>query len=127
MWLLDQFVDLSQNPYALNETIRYIYKILLPFLVLIVVSLLTPRDESTQVRRFFLRMRTKVRVNRREDEEALEAAYADPESTRAHLLFPRTNLEFFKWDKIDAIGFVLAFMMAFLVVGFLYLILTFGV
>ncbi len=60
-WLLDHVFDLSANPHALNETMRYAYKILLPFFVLIAVSLLTAPDESESVRRFFLRMRTKVR------------------------------------------------------------------
>jgi len=31
MFLLNCFVDLAANPHALNETIRYAYKILLPF------------------------------------------------------------------------------------------------
>ncbi len=126
MWLLDQVVDLSKNPYALNETIRYVYKIVLPFFILIVVSLLTRRDESAEVRRFFLRMRTQVRADREEDELALAAAYADPDSTERQLLFPQSNLEFFKWSRLDAVGFVIAFGAAFSVVGFLYLILTFG-
>jgi SSS family solute:Na+ symporter len=38
LWLLHQGFDLSGNPHALNETIRYTYKLLLPFLVLILVS-----------------------------------------------------------------------------------------
>src|SRR5690606_3895813 len=79
LWILDRVFDLSRNPYALNETIRYIFKILLPFAVIIVVSLMSRRDDSPEVTQFFLKMRTKVRADRREDERALEAAYAAPD------------------------------------------------
>jgi len=126
MWLLDHVFDLAANPYPLNETMRYAYKILLPFLVLIIVSRLTPRDDSEQVKRFFLKMRTLVRVNRAEDERALQAAYADPEGTRHKLLFPHSNIEFFKWNKVDTIGFLLAFAVVFAVIGLLWVVLTFG-
>ncbi len=125
-WLLDQVFDLSANPQALNETMRYAYKILLPFLVLIVVSLLTAPDESESVRRFFLRMRTKVRADRAEDERAVRAAYANPEATRTCLLLPHSLFEFFKWNREDVIGFSLCVLTAFAVLGLLYFLLHFG-
>jgi SSS family solute:Na+ symporter len=125
-WLLDQVFDLSANPHALNETMRYAYKILLPFLVLIVVSLLTAPDESESVHRFFLRMRTKVRGDRAEDERAVQAAYANPETTRACLLRPQSQLEFFKWNREDVVGFSLCVLAAFAVLSLLYCLLHFG-
>lgn len=126
MFLLGQFFDLTKNPNALNETIRYCYKILLPFFILIVVSLLTRPDNSEEVRNFFLRMRTKVRLSRKEDHRAVQTAYANPESTRDSLLFPDSQFEFFKWDKEDAVGFAIGCALAFAIVGFLYIILHFG-
>jgi hypothetical protein len=125
-WLLDHIIDLSANPHALNETLRYAYKILLPFLVLIVVSLLTARDESDSIGRFFVRMRTKVQTNRAEDDQAVLAAYAHPDRTRACLLLPRSQLEFFKWNQEDVIGFGLALFMAFIVLGLLNFLIHFG-
>jgi hypothetical protein len=125
-WLFDRAFDLSANPYALNETMRYLYKILMPFLVLVVVSLLTAPDESESVRRFFLRMRTKVRRDRAEDERAVLAAYADPESTTAELLLPGTQFELFKWSREDVIGFSLSVLAAFAVLGLLYFLLNLG-
>ncbi|MGH7953873.1 MAG: hypothetical protein ACREFE_18400, partial [Limisphaerales bacterium] len=123
MFLLGQFFNLTANSHALNETIRYACKILLPFLILIAVSLLTRPDDSEKIRRFFLRMRTKVRRARDEDERTVQAAYANPESTRATLLFPKSQFEFFKWDREDAIGFFGGCLLAFAVIGLLYLIL----
>jgi len=108
MYTLGHLVDLTANPFALNETIRYGYKLGLPFLVLILVSLLTQPDDGEEVQQFFLRMRTKVHPDRATDAAALTAAYADPESTRARLLFPASQFELLKWDREDAVGFVLA-------------------
>jgi solute:Na+ symporter, SSS family len=126
MWLLGQVWDLSRNPHALNETIRYAYKMLLPFFVLILVSKLTPRDDAESVRRFFLRMRTKVRADRVEDERALQHAYANPESTTSELLFPRSNLEFFTWSRQETIGFGFAWLATLGVIGCLWLIVSIG-
>jgi SSS family solute:Na+ symporter len=126
MFLLGQLTDLTANAPALNETIRYAYKILLPFLVLIVVSLCKTPDESSGVQRFFLRLRTKVSADRHQDELAVQAAYANPESTRVVLLFPNTTLELFKWDKEDILGFLAACLVALAIMAWLFLVLQFG-
>jgi len=126
MYVLGQLVDLTANPNALNETIRCGFRILVPFLVVIGVSLLTRRDDSEEVSRFFLRMRTKVLVDRARDSEAVQAAYSAPASTRGRLLLPNTELEFFKWDKEDAGGFFLGCIVAGAVIGLLYLVLSIG-
>lgn len=126
MWLLGQLMDLSANPPALNETIRYAYKILLPFLVLIIVSLCTGPDKSPALQRLFLRLRTKVLADRHLDDLAVQTAYAIPESTRRDLLFPNTALEFFKWDKEDVLGFLAACLVAAAIMAWLYLMLRFG-
>lgn len=126
MLVFDRLFDLSGNPHAVSETICYAYKILLPFLILILVSKFTPEENSTGTTRFFLRMHTRVRIDRTEDRAALETAYADLESTRFELLFPTSRCGFYKWDRTDIAGFILGFAAAFLVVGFLYFVLMFG-
>lgn len=139
MYVLDRVFDLRGNPYALNETIRYAYKISLPFFLLIVVSLLgrrskrdavtrdaAPSDEENTVARFFIRMRTPVRTERDEDERAVATSLAAPAATENTLLFPRTRLEFQKWNREDAFGAVANVLFAFAIVGLLMLIVSFG-
>jgi len=59
--LLDKMgVDLSKFPYALNESIRVLFRILIPFGVLIVVSLIARRDDRVLLDRFFVKMKTPV-------------------------------------------------------------------
>jgi Na+/proline symporter len=126
MFLLGQFFDLTKNPNAINETMRYSYKIVLPFLILIVVSLFTRPDPSTETQNFFTRMRVKVLPDKAEDARAVQAAYANPGRTRAVLLFPQSQWEFFKWDREDAMGFFAGCLFVLSIFGFLYFVINLG-
>lgn len=126
MFLANHFFDVTRNANAVNETMRYSYKILLPFLILIAVSLVTRPDDSLETRNFFIRMRVKVLRDKEADARAVQAAYANPESTRAALLFSGSPWEFFKWDKEDAVGFLAGCLLVVAIFGFLYFVLNFG-
>jgi SSS family solute:Na+ symporter len=126
LFILGQIFDLERNTYALNETIRYWVKILLPFILLIGVSLLFPREPEPEVKRFFLRMRTKVRADRTEDDAALARAYADPASTSSVLLFPHTRFEFQKLERTDIYGLAAGFAGVLLLLALFYGALSIG-
>ena len=119
--------DLTGNPYALNESIRMLIRLLFPFIILILVSLLTPgnRDEITE--RFFLKMRTRVRgMGPLVDRQDLEESFRNPERTRNVLLFPSTSLEVYKWNKQDISGFFIAVFVVFVVIATLFLFVNIG-
>jgi SSS family solute:Na+ symporter len=126
MLVVDQFVDLSQLPYALVETIRTLIKIIMPFSVIIVVSLLTRPDDKARLDRFYSKMRTPVVTNRHEDEQSLAQSYADPTRFQERLLLPNSNFEFFRWNRIDVIGFGLCMAAVLAIVGFLYVLIHLG-
>ena len=93
--LLDQMgLDLSQNSYALNETIRLIIRLVFPFLILIVVALLSARDDERILDSFYSNMRNRV-------VPAGSSGSVEPE----RLLFPGTDLEFYKWSGCQTIFF----------------------
>jgi solute:Na+ symporter, SSS family len=87
-------------------TTRYMVDFLIPVLVLVGVSLLTRPSDPARVARFYARMKTPVGPTLDEDAKAVEASYADPTRYDHLKLFPRSNWEFTKWDKRDAIGFI---------------------
>jgi SSS family solute:Na+ symporter len=126
MVLIDQFFDLSKNSHALNETIRTFLRIILPLIIMIIVSLSTRMDGSERLDRFYVKMRTPVCVNKEEDRSELEKSYANPARYRERLLFPNSNLELFKWNKIDIIGFGLAVLCVFGIIGLLHVLLHLG-
>ena len=126
MLIIDRFCDLSQNPHALNETIRTLIKVFLPLSILIIVSLLTKTDDPKRLDRFFVKMRTPVNVDRKIDRQELENSYANPQRFEENLLFPDSGLEFMKWKKIDTVGFLLAVLAVFGIIAVLQILLHIG-
>lgn len=125
--LLDKLgFNLAANPYALNETIRILIRLIFPFLVLIIVSLLTKPDDHQQLDRFFTKMRTRTLGDREQDEVQLEKAYANPATTKAMLLFPDTSLEIYRWNRQDTLGFALSVAMMFIVLAMFFGLVSLG-
>lgn len=115
--------NLQKNPYALNETIRMLIRLIFPFLILIIVSLITKPNNDKITNEFFLKMRTKVRgLGPDVDEKEVKESLANPEKTKELLLFPKTNLEIYKWDKLDTGGFLISIIIVFIVIGALFAI-----
>ncbi len=113
--------ELNKNPYALNETVRMLIRLIFPFVILIIVSLLTERNDDKITNDFFIKMRTKVRgLGPDVDKKDIEDSFADPEKTKRILLFPDTNLEIYKWDKQDLGGFLISIVIVFIVIGTLF-------
>jgi len=100
--------DLSKNPYSLNETIRVIIRTVTPFLVLILVALLTVPDDRKRLDRFFVKMKTPSLANAAEDAKELARSFENPQRFDHKKLFPGSNWEFYKWNRVDALGFLAA-------------------
>lgn len=96
--------DLSKNPYALNETLRLIIRGAWPFLILIIVSLLTKPCEKDRLDRFFVKMKTPVVRGPEEDERQLALSYENPQRFDYKKLFPNSNWEFEKLDRVTIKG-----------------------
>lgn len=111
LWILDQLgMDLENNPYALNETLRILFRTLLPFVIFIVVALLTRPDPEPVLNRFYAKMRTRVLVNRDEDAAAVQRSLDDPHYLDHQLVFPHSQFEIYKWNREDWTGFILSVM-----------------
>ncbi len=87
-------------------TTRYLVDFLLPVIILVAVSLLTRPTEPARLARFYVRMKTPVAATLEEDALAVEASYANPTRYDHLKLWPKSNWEFTKWDKVDAVGFI---------------------
>jgi len=87
-------------------TTRYMVDALIPILLLVGVSLLTRPSDPGRVLRFYARLKTPVGPTAEADAVAVEASYANPTRFDHLKLFPRSDWEFTKWDKRDAIGFI---------------------
>lgn len=98
-------VDVAGFNSAQLLTTRYLVDALIPISLIFGVSLLTRRTEPDRVARFYARMKTPVGSTPELDTEAVAASYAHPTRFDHHKLFPKTDWEFTKWNRMDAGGF----------------------
>ncbi len=126
--LLDKLgFDLSANPYALNETIRILIRTIVPFLILILFSLLTRRDDKALLDRFFVKMKTPVHTDPDEDLKQLALSYENPgRFDHTNLFGPGSDWEFNKWTRADAVGFLISSLLAFAVILLLVGLISLG-
>jgi SSS family solute:Na+ symporter len=99
-------------------TLRYTIASILPFILLIPISLFT-RDKGLEenIARFYVKMKTKVNPDRELDKAELEKSYANPTRFDHTKLFPNSSWEFCKWDKDDTWGVVASSLLTVLVLG----------
>ena len=118
--------DLSKNPNALNETIRILLRIIIPFLIIMIVGLATKPENERDMDRFYAKMKTLVLIDREADARELDRSYADPHRFDHLKMFPNSSWEMCKWDRTDIIGFSVALLAAFGVVGLFFLAVSIG-
>ncbi|MCF7864712.1 MAG: sodium:solute symporter family protein [Kiritimatiellales bacterium] len=119
-------MDLSNFTSAGLLAATYFYNSLLPFLILILGSLLTRPTDSERLVRFYGKMATPVRADADRDLQELAQTMEHPYRFDNRKLFPGTQWEFKKWTKVDAVGFVLCWMGVFLVLAVLWVVLKLG-
>jgi len=118
--------DLSKNPYAMNETIRIIIRTLMPFFVLILVSFLTQPDDKTRLDRFFVKMKTPTATDKALDASEVELSYANPTRFDHKKMFPHSNWEFEKLDRIDWKGIIWFSIGGIIILFLVYLVASLG-
>ena len=119
-------INLTNNPYALNETIRILIRTITPFVILILVSLITRRDDKTMLDRFYVKMKTPVQVDPVEDQNQMQMSYENPSRFDHRKLFPASDWEFDKWTRVDVVGFIISSITAVLVIIFLVGLMSVG-
>jgi hypothetical protein len=107
VYLLSLFgVDVTRFSPAMLMTTRYVVDGLLPIAILMIASLLTAPTDPARVARFYARLKTPVAVTLEEDAAEVERSYANPSRFDHLKLFPRSNWELTKWNRLDVLGFV---------------------
>ncbi|MDG2220450.1 MAG: sodium:solute symporter family protein [Rubripirellula sp.] len=101
-------IDLSGASKATLETLRLPARLLTPFLVLIVLSYLTPRTNKSVLDRYFAKMNTPVDPDPQADKRLLDQAYSDPQQAFTRKLFPDSDWEFVKPTTKDVTGFLIS-------------------
>lgn len=106
-WLLGKVgldvVSLTPNQ---RFATQFFFDGLFPFVVLIVVSLLTRPTDPARVSVFYGKMKTPVGDTPELEAAGMEETRRNPTRFDHTKLLPRSNWEFCKWDKVDTVGFI---------------------
>jgi hypothetical protein len=102
-------INLTDRDNAMLETLRLPPRLIAPFIVMILLSFVTPRNNKAALDRYYVKMKTPVSPDADKDREELAASYADPSRFDHKKLLPGTDLEMQKPTWADALGFVACF------------------
>ncbi len=103
---------------------QFFFDALFPFVVLVGVSLLTrpPRPETLAI--FFGKMKTPVGASRELDAEAMRETRLNPSRFDQLKLFPKSDWEFTRWDRVDTVGFIACCGISFSIIGLFWVALS---
>ena len=119
-------VDLTKVSNAALKTLEFPFKIIAPFLVMIIASLLTNPNDRKALDRLYVKLKTPVDPVPEKDEAEIEKSYANPDRFDKNKLFPNSNPEFQRPTKYDVIGFVTCFALCFAIIGLVLLVAQIG-
>jgi len=124
VWLLGKAgVDVVSLTQTQRFTLQFFFDGLFPFAVLILVSLVTKPTEPARVAFFYGKLKTPVGDTPELEVAAMEETRVNPARFDHTKLLPRSNWEFCRWDRTDAIGFILCCTASAAIVGiFVYLL-----
>ncbi len=109
--------DLAGKSDAVLRALGMPSKIVMPFVVMIVASLLSKRNGRAALDRLYVKMKTPVQPDPAADLRELEASYAAPTRFDHRKLFPRSDFEVQRPTGADIAGFVLSFALCFGIIG----------
>ncbi len=119
-------VDLTAVSNAALKTLEFPFKIIAPFLVMILASLLTKPNDKKALDRLYVKLKTPVDPVPEIDQAEIEKSYAQPDRFDKNKLFPNSNLEFQRPTKYDVVGFLTCFALCFAIIGIVLLVARIG-
>lgn len=104
---------------------RFFVDALLPLALILIVSLVTRAPEKARVDRFFGKMKTPVGPTPEADAAAMEETARHPARFDDTKLFGRTSSwELTRWDRVDAIGFLVSCLVTLGIIGLLWAVVS---
>nr|WP_315146469.1 hypothetical protein [uncultured Flavobacterium sp.] len=118
--------NLSKNSYSWNETLTFLFRIIIPFLILTVVAYFTKPQEKAILDQFYGKMLTPVVGTHEDDEREMALTRATPTRFNSLKIFPKSNWEFRIWNREDWTGVIVSCFAVASVVALLVFIVSLG-
>ncbi len=123
-WLLGHCgLDLSKASARDLQAVSFYVDGAFPFVVLICVSLITRQPPKEKVDQFFGKMKTPVGATPEIEKQELEETRRNPHRFDNKKLFPNSNWEWTKWNRVDTTGFVICLFVTCSIVGLFWFLL----
>ncbi len=119
-------LNLSGLSTSTLNALELVPKIVVPFFVMIIFSLITPRNSQTGLDRYYVKMKTPVDADPEHDRAELEKSYADPSRFDHRKLLPGSDLEFQRPGLLDIGGFLVSFATCFAIIGLVLMMAQIG-
>lgn len=119
-------MNLRQTDKAMLETLRLPPRLITPFLVMILLSLVTPRGSQAALDRYYVKMKTPVNPDPEQDLRDLEESFNNPSRFDDKKLIPGSSLEFQKPSGADIGGFVISVAVCFVFLGLAWWVANIG-
>jgi Na+/proline symporter len=118
-WLIGKMgADVEHWTPTERFTAQFFFDGLFPFVVLIVVSWITPKGDPTRIAVFYGKMKTPVGATPELEAATMEETRRNPTRFDHTKLVPSSNWEFCRWDKVDTVGFIICCALSAVIIGF---------
>ena len=119
-------LDMTKFQNAALKTMEFPFKIIAPFFVMIIASLLTKPNNKDSLDLLYVKMKTPVDPDPKNDKAQMKRSYAQPNRFDDRKLFPKTSLEFQRPSQLDFWGFIGCFVICFGIIGVAILVSRIG-
>jgi len=119
-------VPVQKMSKAQLATFSFLFDIIFPFIILFGVSLITKPNSEKVLREFYGAILTPAVADQKEDDRLVKEAIENPEMVKKRKLFPNSNWEFWKPDRWDIWGFILAWLMVAVIILLYIFIMRIG-
>ena len=124
LWLLDLAgLDLEDWSPAERGTAAFLFDAIFPFIMLILVSLVTRPNSEEVLRDFYARVNTPAHADPETDAQLVREKIDNPALVEQNKLWPGSSLEFWRPTRFDIVGFFVCIAFVLGIIG-LYLIVA---
>jgi len=125
LWVLSWLgIDFTSFKKSQLVATRFFFVAFFPFFLLALLSFFTKPVKKSRLDYFFGKIYTPIQATKEEDEKAVAHAAEHPESVSYKKLFPGSNWEIAKPDRVDWLGFGGSWCVVGLVILLLWLMVT---
>jgi len=127
IWVLSLCgIHFSNFSKAQLVAVRFFFDAAFPFVLLFIISFFTKPVPKKHLNRFFAKLHTPVQKTPEQERKALEESYKNPEKFETQKIWPGSNWEILKFNKMDYLGFGGSWILVGVIILLLWLVTSLG-